>query len=74
MLVAQIATRIANIAHSSKVNPKVLVYKLKSEDSRDLFTVAPRDSPFSIARYIHIRGEASKQLSSENNVVGLCFS
>lgn len=69
MLVAQIATRIANIEHSSKVNQKVIVYKLKSEDSRDLFTVAPRDSLFSIC----IRGEAYKRLSGENNV-GLCVS
>ncbi|HEU4822187.1 MAG TPA: hypothetical protein VFS97_02070 [Nitrososphaeraceae archaeon] len=72
MLVAQIATRIANIEHSSKVNQNVIVYKLRSEDSRDLFTVAPRDSLFSICRYIHIWGEASKRLSGENNVVVHC--
>jgi hypothetical protein len=48
MLVAQIASRIVNVEYSSNVNQKVIVYKVKSEDSADLFKAAPCDSHFSI--------------------------
>ena len=54
MLVAQIAIPIANAEQSSNVNQRVLVYKVKLEDSENLFTVASCYSCFNMKVCIYL--------------------